>query len=172
VLKDIKAEKKADYKPVDELAEFRGNSEKALIAKGQIKMSVERSDKPKDRARQYKLLKETSVYNINKYMDDNDAINLVGHSDREIDDTNFGVVFTDQLCEVFADGEKVDLAAIKERVKDVDKSMTAYKLKPRGKMDRALTIDCDAYTLGVAKMVALTGGQLLSPNDEGADAEE
>ena len=102
-------------------------------------------------------------------MDDNDALNLVGHADREIDATNFGEVFTDQLCEVFEEGEKVDLAAIKERVKGVDKKMTAYKLKPRGKMDRALTIDCDAYTLGVAKMVALTGGQLLSPSDEGSE---
>ena len=169
VLKDIKAEKKKEYEPVDELADFRGDSEKTLIAKGQIKMSVERSEKPKARARQYKLLKETSVYNINSKMDDNDALNLVGHADREIDATNFGEVFTDQLCEVFEDGEKVDLAAIKERVKGVDKKMTAYKLKPRGKMDKALTIDCDAYTLGVAKMVALTGGQLLSPSDEGSD---
>ena len=132
-------------------------------------MSVERGEKPKARARQYKLLKETSVYNINSKMDDNDALNLVGHADREIDATNFGEVFTDQLCEAFEEGEKVDLAAIKERVKGVDKKMTAYKLKPRGKMDRALTIDCDAYTLGVAKMVALTGGQLLSPSDEGSE---
>ena len=169
VLKDIKAEKKAEYEPVDELADFRGDSEKTLIAKGQIKMTVERGEKPKARARQYKLLKETSVYNINSKMDDNDALNLVGHADREIDSTNFGEVFTDQLCEAFEEGEKVDLAAIKERVKGVDKNMTAYKLKPRGKMDRALTIDCDAYTLGVAKMVALTGGQLLSPSDEGSD---
>ena len=169
LLKDIKAEKKKEYEPVDELAEFRGDSEKTLIAKGQIKMSVERGEKPKARARQYKLLKETSVYNINSKMDDNDALNLVGHADREIDATNFGEVFTDQLCEVFEEGEKVDLAAIKERVKGVDKKMTAYKLKPRGKMDRALTIDCDAYTLGVAKMVALTGGQLLSPSDEGSE---
>ena len=169
LLKDIKAEKKKEYEPVDELAEFRGDSEKTLIAKGQIKMSVERGEKPKARARQYKLLKETSVYNINSKMDDNDALNLVGHADREIDATNFGEVFTDQLCEAFEEGEKVDLAAIKERVKGVDKKMTAYKLKPRGKMDRALTIDCDAYTLGVAKMVALTGGQLLSPSDEGSE---
>ena len=169
LLKDIKAEKKKEYEPVDELADFRGDSEKTLIAKGQIKMSVERGEKPKARARQYKLLKETSVYNINSKMDDNDALNLVGHADREIDATNFGEVFTDQLCEAFEEGEKVDLAAIKERVKGVDKKMTAYKLKPRGKMDRALTIDCDAYTLGVAKMVALTGGQLLSPSDEGSE---
>ena len=169
LLKDIKAEKKKEYEPVDELADFRGDSEKTLIAKGQIKMSVERGEKPKARARQYKLLKETSVYNINSKMDDNDALNLVGHADREIDSTRFGEVFTDQLCEAFEEGEKVDLAAIKERVKGVDKKMTAYKLKPRGKMDRALTIDCDAYTLGVAKMVALTGGQLLSPSDEGSD---
>ena len=134
-----------------------------------IKMNVERGEKPKPRAKQYKLLKETSVYNIHKYMDDNDAVNLVGKSNREIDETNFGVVFTDQLCDAFEEGDTVTLAAIKEKVADIDKTMTAFKLKPRGKMNKALTIDCDAFTLGAAKMVALTGGQLLSPSDQGAE---
>ena len=169
LLKSIKAEKVKDFTPVDFFEPYKGETEKSLIAKDLIKMVVERSNKPKPRAKQYKLLKETSVYNIHKYMDDNDAVNLVEKANREIDETNFGVIFTDQLCEVFEDGDTVDLAAIKAKVKGVDKKMTAYKLKPRGKMNKALTIDCDAFTLGAAKMVALTGGQLLSPSDQGAE---
>ena len=85
---------------------------------------------------------------------------------RSVDETNFGIVYTDSLCEAFDGDEVITLDLIKEKVPEVDQTMTAYKLKPRGRMTKALTIDCDAFTLGAAKMVALTGGKLLSPSDK------
>ena len=170
LMKEKKVEKKKEYQPVNFFEEYKGlDSEKALIGKDLIKMTVVRGEKPVARARQYKLFKSASVYNIHKHMDDNDALNLVGKSDRTIDDTRFGVVFTDELCDSFEDGDTVTLEAIKAKVPGFNKRMTAYKLKPRGKMTKSLTIDCDAFTLGAAKMVALTGGQLLSPSDKDSD---
>ena len=58
------------------------------------------------------------------------------------------------------DGDVVTLEALKEKG-IVPKKETAVKILARGTLDKALTVEADAYSLDAIKMIVLVGGTAI-----------
>ena len=82
-------------------------------------------------------------------------------SDAVSDKTLSDIVNIDTLSQCFAAGERVTLSEIKNRVKGFNPKVTYIKVLARGTLNKALTVEADAFSGQAAKMIALAGGTAI-----------
>lgn len=66
----------------------------------------------------------------------------------------------DTISANFCEGEKVDLASLKEKGLLAAKT-AAFKVLARGSLDKSLVIEANDFSLPAVKMIALTGGKVI-----------
>ncbi len=66
----------------------------------------------------------------------------------------------DTISANFCEGEKVDLASLKEKGLFAAKT-AAFKVLARGSLDKSLVIEANDFSLPAVKMIALTGGKVI-----------
>lgn len=105
--------------------------------------------------------REVKVHEVHTLMRDEVAEQLIEESDRKSDRTKSGIVNIDTLSEYFTDGEKVTLEEMKSRIPVIPKKTTYIKVLARGKLDKALEVEADEFSLDAVKMIALMGGKVI-----------
>ena len=71
----------------------------------------------------------------------------------------------DTISANFCEGEKVDLASLKEKGLLTAKT-AAFKVLARGSLDKSLVIEANDFSLPAVKMIALTGGRVVKVRKE------
>ena len=102
---------------------------------------------------------EVKVHEAHALMQDEEAALLIEESERKSDRTKSGIVNIDTLSEYFTAGEKVTLEEMKSRIPVISKKTTYIKVLARGKLDKALEVEADEFSLDAVKMIALMGGK-------------
>ena len=87
---------------------------------------------------------------------------VVKAGERHMDKTKMGIVNIDTLSRHFEAGETVTLDEIKNRVPCFDQKITYVKVLARGTLDKALTIEADAFSQEALEKIALAGGTVIS----------
>ena len=104
---------------------------------------------------------EVKVHEVHALMQDEEAALLIEESERKSDRTKSGIVNIDTLSEYFTEGEKVTLDEMKSRIPVIPKKTTYIKVLARGKLDKALEVEADEFSLDAVKMIALMGGKAI-----------
>ena len=86
---------------------------------------------------------------------------VVKAGERHCDKTKVGIINVDTLSRHFEAGETVTLDAIKMRVPCFDQRITYIKVLARGVIDKALTIEADAYSQEAAEKITQAKGTIL-----------
>jgi large subunit ribosomal protein L15 len=68
------------------------------------------------------------------------------------------IINIDTLNDNFADGDYVDLAAMKEKGL-IGAKYGRIKVLARGYLNKALKVEADAFSMDAIKMIILTGGE-------------
>ena len=66
----------------------------------------------------------------------------------------------DTIAAHFAEGEHVDLESLREKGL-VDRRATECKVLARGRLDKALTVEAEEFSLAAERLIALTGGKVV-----------
>lgn len=111
----------------------------------------------------FEVVHEVKSGDVNKYISTDAAESMLEQDNRVVDKTKKGFVNIDTLSQYFNDGETVTLEEVKKRVPGFDKNMTFCKVLARGKLDKALTVDLDDYSMDAIKMILVTGGKVFTP---------
>ena len=111
----------------------------------------------------FEVVHEVKSGDVNKYISTDAAESMLEQDNRVVDKTKKGFVNIDTLSQYFNDGETVTLEEVKKRVPGFDKNMTFCKVLARGKLDKALTVDLDDYSMDAIKMMLVTGGKVFTP---------
>lgn len=70
------------------------------------------------------------------------------------------IVNIDTLSEYFADGERVGIEEMKQRIPFFNKKATYVKVLARGVLTKTLEVEADDFSLDAVKMIALLGGKV------------
>ena len=105
--------------------------------------------------------REIKAYEVQELMQDDEAAALIEESERWSDKTKSGIVNIDTLSEYFTEGERVTLEEMKARIPVIPKKTTYIKVLARGKLDKALEVEADEFSLDAVKMIALMGGKAI-----------
>ena len=111
----------------------------------------------------FEIVNTVKSSEVDKLISDEAAEHLVGKIDRDVDRTKKGFVNIDTLGRYFNNGEKVTLDEVKKRVPGFDEKMTFCKVLARGKLDKAITVELDDYSIQAIKMILVTGGKVFLP---------
>lgn len=98
-----------------------------------------------------------SVAAAEQLMADDEA--LVLPAEQKSDTYRQTIVNIDTLGEYFADGERVTIEEMRERIPFFDKRATAVKVLARGVLNKTLEVEADDYSLAAVKMILLLGGK-------------
>ena len=98
-----------------------------------------------------------SVAAAEQLMADDEA--LVLPAEQKSDTYRQTIVNIDTLGEYFADGERVTIEEMRERIPFFDKKATAVKVLARGVLNKTLEVEADDYSLAAVKMILLLGGK-------------
>ena len=116
---------------------------------------------PKPTKKPVPVRQEVKVHEVRALMHDEEAALLIEESERKSDRTKSGIVNIDTLSEYFTEGEKVTLEEMKSRIPVISKKTTYIKVLARGKLDKALEVEADEFSLDAVKMIALMGGKAI-----------
>ena len=89
------------------------------------------------------------------------AAPVVKAGERHMDKTKMGIINVDTLSRHFEAGETVTLDEIKSRVPCFDQKVTYIKVLARGVIDKALTVEADAFSQDALEKITLAGGTIL-----------
>ena len=78
------------------------------------------------------------------------------------------VINVDTLSQNFAAGDEVTLSVLIEK-KLVPASTTFVKVLARGRIDKPLKVHADDFSLDAVKMIAVTGGEAITPDKNGGN---
>ncbi len=104
---------------------------------------------------------EVAASEVNGLMQDAVAKQLIEESVRIADKSKSGIVNVDTLGEYFESGERVTLEELKARVPFFGKKVTYVKVLARGRLNKALIVEGDDFSLEAVKMIALVGGHVI-----------
>ncbi len=98
---------------------------------------------------------------VNDLLRDDVAISLV----EKVSGTTYqkkekAIINIDTISSKYSEGEKVNLQSLKEKRLLPDK-IIHYKILSRGKIDKALTIEANEFSIEAIKMILLTGGTVI-----------
>ena len=79
------------------------------------------------------------------------------------------VINVDTLSQNFAAGDEVTLPVLIEK-KLVPASTTFVKVLARGRIDKPLKVHADDFSLDAVKMIAVTGGEAITPDKNGGNS--
>ena len=98
-----------------------------------------------------------SVAVAEQLMTDEEALVLAAEagSDRQ----RQTIVNIDTLGEYFADGERVTIDEMRERIPFFDQKATSVKVLARGMLNKTLEVEADDFSLAAVKMILLLGGK-------------
>ena len=98
-----------------------------------------------------------SVAVAEQLMTDEEALVLAAEagSDRQ----RQTIVNIDTLGEYFADGERVTIDEMRERIPFFDQKATSVKVLARGVLNKTLEVEADDFSLAAVKMILLLGGK-------------
>lgn len=98
-----------------------------------------------------------SVAVAERLMTDEEALVLAAEagSDRQ----RQTIVNIDTLGEYFADGERVTIDEMRERIPFFDQKATSVKVLARGVLNKTLEVEADDFSLAAVKMILLLGGK-------------
>ena len=101
-----------------------------------------------------------SVAAAEELMADEEAEELVSEAERVSDRRRQTIVNIDTLSEYFADGERVGIEEMKQRIPFFNKKATYVKVLARGVLTKTLEVEADDFSLDAVKMIALLGGKV------------
>lgn len=115
--------------------------------------AVEESEPLPDPAVEHRV----SVAVAEQLMTDEEALVLAAEagSDRQ----RQTIVNIDTLGEYFADGERVTIDEMRERIPFFDQKATSVKVLARGVLNKTLEVEADDFSLAAVKMILLLGGK-------------
>lgn len=146
---------------VDYASQYPYETTEALIARKLIKELTDEEAQSGTVFKPSDVRQSVTAAEVDSIMKDEVAEILIRKVDETSDRTKVGIVNIDALSQAFADGETVTLEEVKKRVKGFDKKVTYLKVLARGVLDKKLMVKADAFSLQAAKMILLTGGQVL-----------
>lgn len=126
-----------------------------------IKEPVKKVPAVKEPVKKPPVRQEVKVHEVRTLMQDKEAIELIEESEKNSDRTKGGIVNIDTLSEYFTEGERVTLEEMKSRIPVISKKTTYIKVLARGKLDKALEVEADEFSLDAVKMIALMGGKAI-----------
>ena len=100
-----------------------------------------------------------SVTVAEQLMADEEAEALELEAETRSDKGRQTIVNIDTLGEYFADGERVTIEEMRERIPFFDGRATAVKVLARGVLNKQLEVEADDFSLAAVKMIALLGGK-------------
>lgn len=115
----------------------------ALVAQGLIKVLKQRSS--------------VSVAEAQNAMTDSTAMSHIVNKERSFVGTVKAIINIDTIGENFADGETVDIKAIKDKGL-INKKADYIKVLARGMLSKAIHVVADDYSVDAVKMIVLAGG--------------
>lgn len=98
-----------------------------------------------------------SVAVAEQLMTDEEALVLA--ADAGSDRQRQTIVNIDTLGEYFADGERVTIDEMRERIPFFDQKATSVKVLARGVLNKTLEVEADDFSLAAVKMILLLGGK-------------
>ncbi len=107
------------------------------------------------------LREEVAASEVNALMQDTVAKQLIEEGTRVATKGKTGIVNVDTLGMYFESGEHVTLEELKNRVPYFNKKTTYVKILARGKLNKALVVEGDDFSLEAVKMIVLTGGHVI-----------
>lgn len=146
---------------VDYASQYPYETTEALIARMLIKELTDEEAQSGTVFKPSDVRGSVTAAEVDSIMKDEVAEILIRKVDEVSDRTKVGIVNIDALSQAFADGETVTLEEVKKRIKGFDRKVTCLKVLARGTLDKKLTVKADAFSLQAAKMILLTGGQVL-----------
>lgn len=146
---------------VDYASQYQYETTEALIARKLIKELTDEEAQSGTVFKPSDVRGSVTAAEVDSIMKDEVAEILIRKVDEASDRTKVGIVNIDALSQAFADGETVTLEEVKKRIKGFDRKVTCLKVLARGTLDKKLTVKADAFSLQAAKMILLTGGQVL-----------
>ena len=106
-----------------------------------------------------------SVTVAEQLMADEEAEALELEAETRSDKGRQTIVNIDTLGEYFADGERVTIEEMRERIPFFDRRATAVKVLARGVLNKQLEVEADDFSLAAVKMIALLGGKAYIRKD-------
>ena len=124
---------------------------------------------PEEELEEIHIVHEVSVEDVDKMMSDYTAEHILEESDKVGGLGKLGIINVGVLHNEFEDGDTVNLEILKEKDMIAD-SIGRLKVLASGSLDKALTVEADAFSVQAIKMITLTGGHAvkLRTNTEGA----
>ncbi len=124
---------------------------------------------PEEELEEIHIVSEVSVEDVDKMMSDYTAEHILEESDKAGGLGKLGIINVGALHNEFEDGDTVNLEVLKEKDMIAD-SIGRLKVLASGSLDKALTVEADAFSVQAIKMITLTGGHAvkLRTNTEGA----
>ncbi len=159
-------EKKKTYKQTNYAAEYPYDSTESLVERGLVKEirykeTQEEVRSALEHARDGQTNAEIKASEVKGLMHDEVAAALVVDSVGYSDKSKTAVVNVDTLNEYFAEGERVSLEEMKQKITYLSKKTTYVKILARGSLNKALTVEADDFSLDAIKMIVLAGGTAI-----------
>ncbi|MBQ8845329.1 MAG: uL15 family ribosomal protein [Clostridia bacterium] len=129
-----------------------------------------RKDKPKvEVVEEVEEMEEVSVSEVDKYMSDERAQNLVEKEvvTKTVIAASAGkyTINVDTLEQYFNDGDTITIDDLKNK-NLIDKKADSYKVLARGKLSKRFTVKADDFSMKAMKMIELVGGKVVILVDE------
>ena len=101
---------------------------------------------------------------VDDLMSDEAAEEALDESEKFGGTGKMGIVNVDSINGVFENHDTVTLDVLKEK-KLVNRKIGRVKVLARGKLDKSLTVEADAFSMQAIKMITLTGGHAVHLKD-------
>jgi len=115
---------------------------------------------PEDEPEEIHIVHEVSVEEVDQLMSDKTAEHALEESDKLGGTGKLGIINIGVLHDTFEDGDTVNLEVLKEKDMIAD-STGRLKVLASGSLDKALTVEADAFSVQAIKMITLTGGHAV-----------
>ena len=106
------------------------------------------------------VVEEVSAETVDDLMTDKAAEYYLENTNEEGGEGKMGIINVGQLCEVYNDGDTVDLADLQAKGL-VDDNIGRLKVLAAGVLNKHLTVKADAFSVQAIKMITLTGGHAI-----------
>lgn len=151
-------EKTENYEAENWAAKYPYEKIEPLVERGLVKVLTEEDARSGD---VFKPRDFVQANEVDALMQDDVATALIEESEELSDRTKTGIINIDTLGKYFENGETVTLEEIKKRIAEVPKRTTYIKVLARGTLDKRLTVIADSFSIEAAKMILLTGGNVV-----------
>lgn len=165
--------KYTETEPVDFAADYPYEETLALVEKELVKIIEVRSgvndefdDEDDELNDEDEKDSGVSVAEAGREMRDDEAEKLVRESGNVTMRGKQTIVNVDTLGEYFSDGETVTFDDMKERIPFLNKSAVCVKVLARGRLNKALVVEADDFSLDAVKMIVLAGGTVYRKRSE------